>query len=69
MPKRSGSDKSIILELVSEDTEIIPEIAPLPTSTPIPASVSHDHFAHSLSKSPFRVEGTPDPIQIQMEQL
>ena len=67
MPKRSGSDKITVLELVSEDIEIVPETAPLPTSTPIPASVSHDHSAYSLSKSPFIAEGTPDPIQIQME--
>ena len=41
-----------VLKLVSEDTNIVPETAPLPTSTPIPTSASHDHSAHSLSKSP-----------------
>ena len=62
MPERLGS-------LVYEDTEIVPETTSLSTSTPILASVSHDHSAHSLSKSPSIVKGTSDLIQIQMEQL
>ena len=69
LPERSGSEKTFVLELESEDTEIVPETAPLPMSTPIPASASHDHAAHSLSKSPSRVQGTPDPIQLQLEQI
>ena len=69
MPERSGLEKTIALELVSKDTEIVPETTPLLTSIPIPASVSHDHSAHSLSKSPYIAEGTLDLIQIQMEQL
>ena len=67
--EKLGSEKTLVLKLASEDTEIVPETAPLPTSTPIPASASHDHVAHSLSKSPSRVQGTPDPIQLQLEQI
>ena len=68
LPERTGPDKILVLELVSKDTEIVPKISPLPTTTPILALVSYDHSAHSLSKSPSRVEGTPDPIQIRLEQ-
>ena len=69
LPEGSRSKKTLVLELESEDTEIVPETTPIPTSTYIPASASHDHAAHSLSKSPSRVQGTPDPIQLQLEQI
>ena len=69
LPERSGSKKTLVLELASEDTKIVPETTPLPTSTPIPTSATHDHAAHSPSKSPSRVQGTLDPIQLQLEQI
>ena len=48
MPERLGLDKTIVLELVYEDIEIVPKTTPLPTSTPTPTSVSHDHYAQSI---------------------